>query len=214
MLTSRAHALPALTSPPSRDVPHRAAGEAGGQVIHEPATIEQALVARAQAGDTAAFEALYRREAGRTFAVCLRLTGDRSRAAELTQDVFVRAWERLDAFRGDCALSTWLHRLAVNALLSGARADRRREARVASAEDVDAATPTDAAPLHAPDLEGDIDMERAIAALPPGARTVFVLHDVHGYRHGEIARMTGSAEGTCKAQLHRARRLLREALDR
>ena len=208
MLTLRAQALPILTIPP-RAVPDEAA-----DALAESTLAEQALVARARGGDTVAFEALYRREAGRTFAVCLRLTGDRTRAAELTQDVFVRAWERLEAFRGDCALSTWLHRLAVNALLSGARADRRRVARVSSADDVDSATPVDAAPAHAPDVEGDIDMERAVAALPPGARTVFVLHDVHGYRHGEIARMTGTAEGTCKAQLHRARRLLREALDR
>ena len=205
MLTHRAHALPALTIP--RDVPDAAAAV-------EPATEERVLVDRARRGDPTAFEQLYRREAARTFAVCLRLTGDRGRAVELAQDVFVKAWERLDAFRGESALSTWLHRLAVNALLSGARSDHRRVARVAPAHELGLAAEPDA-PLSAPsDVEGDIDMERAIAGLPPGARTVFVLHDVHGYTHGEIASMTGTAEGTCKAQLHRARRLLREALDR
>ena len=204
MLTSRAHALPALTIP--RDVPDAAADV-------EPMLEERALVARAQRGDAAAFEQLYRREAGRTFAVCLRLTADRTCAVELTQDVFVRAWERLPAFRGECALSTWLHRLAVNASLSGARSDGRRLARVAPAHELALVAEPDAAASVA-DVDGDIDMERAIAGLPPGARTVFVLHDVHGYQHAEIARMTGTAEGTSKAQLHRARRLLREALDR
>ena len=205
MLTSRAHAPPTLTIP--RDVPDAAADV-------EPMLEERALVARAQRGDAAAFEQLYRREAGRTFAVCLRLTADRSRAVELTQDVFVRAWERLPAFRGECALSTWLHRLAVNASLSDARSDGRRLARVAPAHELALVAAPDAAATNAPDVDGDIDMERAIASLPPGARTVFVLHDVHGYQHAEIARMTGTAEGTSKAQLHRARRLLREALDR
>ena len=206
MLTHRAHALPALTIP--RQVPDPAAA------VEPSPSVEQALVARARRGDAAAFEELYRREAGRTFAVCLRLTGDRTRAAELTQDVFVKAWERLEVFRGESALSTWLHRLAVNALLSGARADHRRVARVAPAHELGLVAEPDAPVNAPPDVEGDIDMERAIAGLPPGARAVFVLHDVHGYTHGEIAGMTGTAEGTCKAQLHRARRLLREALDR
>jgi RNA polymerase sigma-70 factor, ECF subfamily len=210
MLTHRAHALPALTIP--RQVPDPAAAAEASNV--EQALVEQALVARARRGDQAAFAQLYRRESARTFAVCLRLTGDRVRAVELTQDVFVTAWERLEAFRGESALSTWLHRLAVNALLSGARSDHRRMARVAPAHELGLAAEPDAPVTAPPDVGGDIDMERAVAGLPPGARTVFVLHDVQGYTHGEIASMTGTAEGTCKAQLHRARRLLREALDR
>jgi RNA polymerase sigma-70 factor (ECF subfamily) len=168
------------------------------------------LIRRAQTGEVGAFEAIYREHAGRIFALCLRLSGDGARAEELMQDVFVRAWERLGSFRGESALSTWLHRLAVNEVLTTLRSDRRRTARVGSAEDLGA--PDAPAPEVSPGQR--IDLERAIAALPPGARTVFVLHDIEGYRHPEIARMTGLAEGTLRAQLHRARRLLMEALDR
>ncbi|HEU4563330.1 MAG TPA: RNA polymerase sigma factor [Gemmatimonadaceae bacterium] len=168
------------------------------------------LVRAAGSGDEAAFELLYREHAGRVYALCLRLTGDGARARELTQDVFVRAWERLGSFRGESAFSSWLHRLAVNVALSAHRGDRRRLARVEPARTL---------PDREPDGLGadallalDMDLERAIGALPPGARVVFVLHDVEGYRHEEIARLTGTAVGTCKAQLFRARRLLREAL--
>ena len=168
------------------------------------------LVHRAQAGEIGAFERIYREHAGRIHALCLRLSGDVSRAEELMQDVFVRAWERLGSFRGESALSTWLHRLAVNEVLGAMRSEKRRRARVGASEEL--GRPDAAAPAVSP---GDrIDLERAIATLPPGARTVFVLHDIEGYRHPEIARMTGLAEGTLRAQLHRARRLLMEALDR
>jgi RNA polymerase sigma-70 factor (ECF subfamily) len=184
------------------------------------------LVERARTGDVDAFEHLYRREVGRVYGLCLRMTADAVRARELTQSVFVRAWDRLASFRGDAKLSSWLHRIAVNEVLVEARTDRRRRARVVLADDdVDGRdTPgQEGARNHAPgrdgfappvDTETRIDLERAIAALPPGARTVFVLHDVEGYRHEEISRMTGSAEGTLRAQLHRARKLLMEALSR
>jgi RNA polymerase sigma-70 factor (ECF subfamily) len=184
---------------------------------------EGELVARARRGNVAAFEQLYRANAGRVFALCLRLTGDRNQAVELTQDVFVRAWERLSAFRGEAAFSSWLHRIAVNALLMRARAEKRRAAHSPLSVDAVRSTDDDSSRL-APgaraeqgrippvDVEQTIDLERAIAALPPGARRVFVLHDVIGYRHEEIARMTGLAQGTLRAQLHRARRLLMEAL--
>jgi RNA polymerase sigma-70 factor (ECF subfamily) len=167
------------------------------------------LVSRAAAGDRAAFETIYRQEAGRVFALCLRLAGDRSRAEEYTQDVFVRAWERLASFRGESQFSSWLHRLTMNVVFQDRRAERRRRNRVEPAGD-DAPD----APAPAPEPAARMDLERAIAALPPGARRVFVLHDVEGYGHGEIARLLGIAEGTSKAHLHRARRHLREALDR
>jgi RNA polymerase sigma-70 factor, ECF subfamily len=182
---------------------------------------DQAVVARAQRGDVRAFEQLYRGNAGRVFALCLRMTADRQKARELTQDVFVRAWERLSAFRGDSALASWLHRIAVNVVLMDARSERRRIARVSLAEDAtpaaregeEAREPPEGT-ARAIDVAQAIDLERAIAALPPGARRVFVLHDVEGYRHEEIAKMTGLAEGTLRAQLHRARHLLMEALER
>ena len=179
-------------------------------------TAEQALVARAQRGDVAAFEALYKANAPRVFALSLRLTGNRADAAELTQDVFVQAWQRLTSFRGDAALSSWLHRIAVNTIFMRSRGEHRRRARVryaAEEQDGDAA-PVNQGTVPAVDVAQAVDLERAIAALPPGARRVFVLHDVIGYRHEEIARLTGLAEGTLRAQLHRARRLLMEALQR
>ncbi len=163
----------------------------------------------AQQGDQDAFGQLYRLHAGRVYALCLRMAGDAAEARRLTQDVFVRVWERLRSFRGDSAFTSWLHRLAVNVVLADRRAAGRRQGREAPAGD---ATPDGAAregwtPEH-------LDLERAIAALPPGARAVFVLYDIEGYGHEEIASMTGIAVGTSKAQLHRARRLLRKALER
>lgn len=168
------------------------------------------LVRRAQAGDQTAFRDLYRQLAGRVYALCLRLTGDAGAAEERTQDVFVRAWDKLRSFRGESAFSSWLHRLAVNVVMTERRTTFRREQRVV--------------PVAAPDLleRGggasmvglNIDLERAIAALPQGAREVFVLYDIEGYSHAEIADLTGIAEGTSKAQLFRARHLLRENLDR
>jgi RNA polymerase sigma-70 factor (ECF subfamily) len=177
---------------------------------------ERTLVQRAQAGDLDAFEALYHAHAARVYALGLRMTGDEQRAREMTQDVFVRAWEGLRAFRGDSAFGSWLHRIAVNAVLMDARADSRRRARVSLRDEMEREGDGEATDGFAPpiDIEQGIDLERAIAALPPGARRVFVLHDIEGYRHEEIARMTGSAQGTLRAQLHRARKLLMEALSR
>jgi RNA polymerase sigma-70 factor (ECF subfamily) len=168
------------------------------------------LARRAQLGDEAAFESLYREHAGRVYAMCLRLSGDRTRAGELTQDVFVRCWEQLKSFRGDSAFGTWLYRLAVNVVWTANRGDRRREARVLPVEQPDLLEK----PRDAPAVGLSLDLEQAIASLPEGAREVFVLFDVEGYAHEEIARMTGIAVGTSKAQLFRARRLLRERLER
>ncbi len=164
------------------------------------------LIQRAQQGDQAAFEELYRAQVGRVYALCLRLTADAVRAEELTQDAFVRAWERLASFRGESAFSSWLYRLTVNVVFLSQRASRRRALRVLTTDDPAALErPVDASSTAA----GEWDLERAIATLPPGAREVFVLHDVEGYRHHEIAQLTGIAVGTSKAQLFRARRLLR-----
>lgn len=162
-----------------------------------------------------AFEALYREHSGRVYALCLRMSGDASRAADLTQDAFLRVWEKLESFRGESKFSSWLHRLTVNVVLGERRSRGRREARVVDdgelaekrAEQGATVAPSAAAGRAA-------DLERAIAGLPREARRVLVLHDVEGYRHREIAEMTGRSLGTCKSQLHRARRLLREALAR
>jgi RNA polymerase sigma-70 factor (ECF subfamily) len=168
------------------------------------------LVRLAQQGDHGAFEQLYRLHVGRVYALCLRLSGDATEARTLTQDAFVRAWEGLATFRGDSEFSSWLHRLTVNVVLADRRAAARRERRVAADSDA-AAYELGASEQWTPER---LDLEQAIAALPPGARAVFVLYDIEGYDHGEIAKLVGIAPGTSKAQLHRARRLLREALQR
>jgi RNA polymerase sigma factor (sigma-70 family) len=171
---------------------------------------ESELIRRAQAGDCAAFDGLYALTAGRVFAVLLRLCADREAAERLTQDTFVMAWRRIGTFRGQSRFTSWLHRIAVNFVLQDGRATGRREARVLTVED---GVLHEAAERPAStDLR--IDLERAIARLPAGARTALVLHDIEGYTHDEIAAMTGVAQGTVKSQLHRARRLLQERLNR
>ncbi len=171
-------------------------------------------VALATAGDRRAFERLYRQHVNRVYSLCARMVSDRTRAEELTQDVFVRAWEKLYLFRGDSAFGTWLHRLAINVVLNARKMEGRQQAKLAETDEddgMDALPGTVGSPLAPGDL---LDLERAIAALPPGARRVFVLHDVEGYKHEEIAELLGVTTGATKAQLHRARMLLREALDR
>ncbi|MFC1499738.1 RNA polymerase sigma factor [Candidatus Zixiibacteriota bacterium] len=171
---------------------------------------EAVLVQRALEGDLPAFEELYRLEVGRVYAICLRLTADAERAEVLTQDTFVQVWKTLHSFRGDSAFSTWLHRLAVNTVLQEQRARKRRREKEELSGDI-------SSPDHAqrpPQEEIRIDLERAIAALPERARLVFVLHEIEGYRHEEIAKMMNTSTGTSKAQLHRARGLLRKNLRR
>lgn len=172
------------------------------------AAAPSSLVTRAAAGDVQAFEELYRDHVGRVYALCLRMTGDAQLAEELVQESFVRAWQKLRTFRGESAFATWLHRLAVNVVLAHLRGAGRRERRDGGAA-VEGLAELQA---PAPNPAAAIDLERAIGTLPGGLRTVFVLHDVEGFRHREISRLTGIAVGTSKAQLHRARRLLRKAL--
>lgn len=170
-------------------------------------------VARAAAGDRQAFERVYRTHVRRVFSICVRMCGERGRAEDLTQDVFVRVWEKLPQFRGESAFSTWLHRLAVNVALNDRKVEGRERSRAAPAdddEDAEQSYGAAAPPSHADRM----DLEAAIALLPPRARRVFVLHDVEGFRHEEIADLMGITSGGSKAQLHRARLLLREALNR
>lgn len=169
---------------------------------------EARLVRRAQAGDTRAFEKLYRSHVGRVYAVCRRLAGNTGRAEDWTQDVFVQVWEKIGSYEGRSRFSTWLYRLATNRAIDGLRSEGRRNRRETSVEDPESWFE----PGPAPRPEGRLDLEAAIASLPTVARMVFVLHDVEGYRHRDIAQMTGLAEGTSKSQLHRARGLLRERL--
>lgn len=163
-------------------------------------------VALATDGDGRAFERLYREHAARIHGLARRMAGPEA-ADELTQDVFVRAWEKLDTFRGEAAFGTWLHRVAINVILSARKARGRRRDRFV--EDDEGARE---APVRPVAIGAAVDLEEAIAGLPEGARTVFVLHDVEGYRHEEIADRLGVTVGTSKSQLHRARMLLRAAL--
>lgn len=168
----------------------------------------------AAGGDRQAFERLYRRHVNRVFSLCARMVPDRARAEELTQDVFVRAWEKVQLFRGESSFATWLHRLAVNVVLNERKTEGRRRARFEEEPEeagMDAYSGVVGTTIAAGEM---LDLEHAITRLPPGARRVFTLHDVEGYKHEEIAEMLGVTTGATKAQLHRARRLLREALNR
>jgi RNA polymerase sigma-70 factor (ECF subfamily) len=183
-------------------------GEKEGRMTQD--LILDTVVAQAQRGDLQAFEEIYRAHAARVYTLCLRLTAEAARAEELTQDAFIRIWQKLPSFRGESAFTTWLHRLTVNVVIDRLRSDGRKAAWLAPDPEPAFANQADGA--SPPSLR--LDLEKAIASLPSGARAVFTLHDIEGYRHGEIAAMTGISEGTSKAQLHRARRLLREKLER
>lgn len=175
----------------------------------QPETAEdedRADVAAAAAGDVAAFERLYRRHCGRVHAVVWRLAGGvQARADDLVQETFLRAWRHLGSYRGSSRFSTWLHRLAVNTALMDLRAARSRPGHDAD-DDGDWQIP-----VHEDPARG-LDLERAVASLPPRARAVLVLHDIEGWEHREIAAVLDMAVGTSKAQLHRARQLLRQRL--
>ncbi len=171
------------------------------------AQAERADVEAATAGDRRAFERLYRTHGQRVFALCLRMCGERGLAEELVQDVFVRAWQKLESFRGDAAFSTWLHRVAVNIVLSRRKQDGRTRDRTVADDDA-----VHVVPARSVSVGDRMDLEAAIATLPAGARRIFVLHDVEGYTHEEIGELLGITSGGSKAQLHRARLLLREVL--
>ncbi len=169
---------------------------------------DESLVRRAQGGDAQAFEELYRTHVDRVYALCLRMSADRERAEQLTQDTFVRCWEKLGTFRGESLFSSWLYRMAVNVVLNDQRSRKRRHLRLESTGDL--GRYGRAAPEGM--TEETIDVERALAGLPEAARTALVLYGIQGYKYREIAEMTGLAEGTVKAQIHRARKLLNESL--
>jgi RNA polymerase sigma-70 factor (ECF subfamily) len=168
---------------------------------------EGALVQRACAGDSRAFERLYREHAGKVYGLCLRLTRDAHLAEDCTQDTFINAWKALPQFQTRSSLSTWLHRIAVNVSLG-----RRRKASPVMEPPAEDEEGSGGGFLLETPLEVR-ELETAIGALPDGARDALVLHALYGYSHGEAAEMLGIAEGTCKAQLHRARKLLRERLN-
>jgi RNA polymerase sigma-70 factor (ECF subfamily) len=163
-------------------------------------------VALAAAGDVRAFERVYRAHLPRVHGLVRRMTAGRD-TDELTQDVFVRVWQKLSTFRGESAFSTWLHRLAANVVIERFRTDATRRQRHVDGEEIFERLP---AMRHSGDLSMDLDV--ALTKLPDGAREIFVLHDVEGYKHQEIADLLEISAGTSKAQLHRARMMLRRHL--
>ncbi|NJO13258.1 MAG: sigma-70 family RNA polymerase sigma factor [Gammaproteobacteria bacterium] len=175
--------------------------------LQSTAEEQSAWLERARLGDTRAFERIYREHSSRVYGLCLRLTRDPSVAEDCTQETFINAWRNLPTFEGRSALGTWLHRIAVNASLARARRG--------SLEIVPQPSGEDEQPYEgeAPDETPPLDVEAAVGSLPEGARHVLVLYGIYGYTHEEAAGMLGIAVGTCKAQLHRARRLLRERLN-
>jgi RNA polymerase sigma-70 factor, ECF subfamily len=185
-----------------------AAAAAAAAAIDRGATVIDEVVHRAQQGDVDAFESIYRASAPAVYALCRRMTSDEREARDLVQDVFVRAWERLTTFRGQSSLATWLHRLAVNVVLEHLRTTKRDATRLIDGDDSTIRG-------HAPDTDANtrLDLDTALTKLPGGARIVFLLHDVEGYSHDEIAQMTGIAAGTARTQLWRARRALMRLLD-
>ena len=170
------------------------------------------LVERAKKGDRLAFENLYRRHRDHVYGLVWRLCGgDAALAEDLLQEAFVRAWLKLVSFRGDSRFGTWLHRLSVNVALSDRRTRVRRLGRETELDGTAERTATGDRDVYAGER---MDLEQAISRLPERARTVLVLYDIEGYSHAEVAEIAGMAEGSSKAQLHRARKLVREALSK
>ena len=189
-----------LTAPASDYSPHMVA-------LNKPGLTDEAdWIARAQRSDTRAFEALYRMHIDKVYGLCLRMTGNVAEAEDCAQEAFIQAWNKLDRFRGDSAFATWLHRIAVNAVLGRMRKSKREQDRIQLASE---AQPSPASAADTGELR---DLSDAVDRLPEGARHVFVLHAVYGYSHEEASNMLGIAPGTSKAQLHRARRLLAQQL--
>ncbi len=179
----------------------------GMVTLERPALTDEAdWIAKARRSDAKAFERLYRMHVDRVYGLCLRMTGNVSEAEDSTQEAFIQAWNKLDLFRGDSAFSTWLHRIAVNAVLGRIRKSKREQDRI------QVAIEQSSAPVTTSDTGDMRDLSEAVDRLPEGARHVFVLHVVYGYSHEETADMLDIAAGTSKAQLHRARRLLAQQL--
>ena len=176
--------------------------------VEKPELTDEAdWIDRAQRSDSQAFESLYRMHIDKVYALCLRMTGNVSEAEDCAQEAFIQAWNKLDRFRGDSAFATWLHRIAVNAVLGRMRKSKREQDRIqiAAQESSSPASIGDSGELR--------DLSDAVDKLPQGARHVFVLYAVYGYSHDEASNMLGIAPGTSKAQLHRARRLLAQQLE-
>ncbi len=177
-----------------------------------PRAEDMALVERCRSGDLGAFEELYRAHAGKLFSVACRMLGNPADAEDLLQEIFLSAHRKLDGFRGESALGTWLYRLATNHCLDYLRSRAARTNQVTDALEDDAGPFEAGAQTLADQTVAKMDLERALARLPEGCRAAFVLHDVQGLEHKEVAQALGIAEGTSKSQVHKARLRLRTLL--
>jgi len=178
-------------------------------ILNESGVTDEAdWIARAKRADSGAFEKLYRLHVDKVYGLCLRMTGNVAEAEDCAQEAFIQAWNKLDKFRGDSAFATWLHRIAVNSVLGRMRKSKREQDRIQLAgQEVES-------PVTVADNGELRDLSEAVERLPEGARHVFVLYAVYGYSHEEASNMLGIAPGTSKAQLHRARRLLAQQIER
>jgi RNA polymerase sigma-70 factor (ECF subfamily) len=171
-----------------------------------------ALVERCRNGDLGAFEELYRAHSRRLYGVAVRMLGNPADAEDMLQEIFLAAHRKMESFRGDSALGTWLYRLAVNLCLDYLRSRTGRAIHLTEALDDEPALPDSASQGLAASAVTKLDLERALAQLPEGCRTAFVLHDVQGLEHREVGEIMGIAEGTSKSQVHKARLRLRALL--
>ena len=179
----------------------------GMVIASQPAISEEAAwIRRAQKSDSRAFERLYRMHIDKVYGLCLRMTGNVAEAEDCAQEAFIQAWNKLSKFRGESAFATWLHRIAVNAVLGRMRKSKREQDRIQVAAEISPG------PASIGDSGNLRDLSDAVDRLPAGARHVFVLSGIYGYSHQEASNMLGIAVGTSKAQLHRARRLLSQQL--
>ncbi len=193
--------MEALLATPLRDYSPRMV------TLERPALTDEAdWIAKAKRSDAGAFERLYRMHIDKVYGLCLRMTGNVAEAEDCAQEAFIQAWSKLDKFRGDSAFGTWLHRIAVNAVLGRIRKSKREQDRIQVAFE------QSMSPVSVADNGELRDLSEAVDRLPQGARHVFVLHAVYGYSHDETGAMLDIAAGTSKAQLHRARRLLAQQL--
>jgi RNA polymerase sigma-70 factor (ECF subfamily) len=170
------------------------------------------LARRAAAGDAAAFEKLYEQHHRRVYSLCLRMLGSASQAEDMTQEAFLQVYKKIGSFRGDSAFTTWLHRLTVNQVLMHFRKRGVKLEHTSEEGDFTNVVETPIQSTRRISMVDRLGLERAISELPPGYRTVFVLHDVEGYEHEEIANLLNVSIGTSKSQLHKARMRLRELL--
>jgi RNA polymerase sigma-70 factor, ECF subfamily len=182
-----------------------------------PEMTDESVVRMAQQGDVAAFERIYQLHSRKVYTLCLRMVSDRSEAEDLTQDVFLQLFRKINTFRGESAFSTWLHRMSVNIVLLRFRKKSPADKSLEAITNPEEGSSAEAREFGGPDLrlKGAVDritLETAINELPPGYKAMFILHDVQGYNHDEIAEIFGCTAGNSKSQVHKARTRLRELL--